>query len=36
MDRKKQEMQSAAAGRQINPKEVERDEEEIALFVVSL
>lgn len=29
-------MQSAAAGRQINPKEVERDEEEIALFVVSL
>lgn len=35
MDRKKQEMQSAAAGRQINPKEVER-EEEITLFVFSL
>lgn len=32
MDRKKQEMQSAAAGRQINPKEVERDEEEITLL----
>lgn len=32
MDRKKQEMQSAAAGRQINPKEVKRDEEEITLL----
>lgn len=36
MDRKKQEMQSAAAGRQINPKEVEKEEEEITLFVFSL
>lgn len=35
MDRKKQEMQSAAAGRPIDPKEVKR-EEEITLFVFSL